>query len=117
MFWKHLMDEKEGLGKETVFDFKYIPTLKRRTRLGERKRYFFKKPGVEILSYLGLLSAFATTVGFSTGLYLVITGAFPETRVVIPSLLRALRDRLAILPVGTLTLPELVKALRGRLLL
>ncbi|KAL4821398.1 hypothetical protein BDW67DRAFT_180099 [Aspergillus spinulosporus] len=115
MFWKHLMDEKEGLGKETVFDFKYIPTLKRRTRLGERKRYFFKKPGVEILSYLGLLSAFATTVGLSTGLYLIITGAFPETREVIPSLLQALRDRLAILPVGALTLPELVKGLRGRL--
>ncbi|KAL2862356.1 oxygenase MpaB family protein [Aspergillus lucknowensis] len=79
-FWKHLMDEKDGLGKETVFDFKYVPGLKRRTRLGERKKYFFKKPGIEILSYLGLLSAFGFAATFSTGLYFVITRAFPQTR-------------------------------------
>jgi hypothetical protein len=116
-FWKHLMDEKEGLGKETVFDFKYIPSLKGKTRLGDRKRYFFKKPGVEVLSYLGLLSAFASAATFSTGLYLVVTKAFPQTQVVLPTLLQILRERLATLPVGkaSVSLPQLVQGLRGRL--
>ncbi|KAL3452035.1 hypothetical protein BJX65DRAFT_303749 [Aspergillus insuetus] len=116
-FWKHLMDEKEGLGKETVFDFKYIPSLKGKTRLGDRKRYFFKKPGVEVLSYLGLLSAFASAATFSTGLYLVLTKAFPQTQVVLPTLLQILRERLTTLPVGkaSLSLPQLVQGLRGRL--
>ncbi|KAL4919833.1 hypothetical protein BDW62DRAFT_34811 [Aspergillus aurantiobrunneus] len=115
MFWKHLMDEKEGLGKESIFDFKYLPSLKRRTRLGDRKRYFFKKPGVEVLSYLGLFSAFATAAGLSTGFYLLVTRAFPETRVVLPSLVQLLRDRLATVPVGLLTVPDAVKGLRRRL--
>jgi hypothetical protein len=111
------MDEKEGLGKETVFDFKYIPSLKGKTRLGDRKRYFFKKPGVEVLSYLGLLSAFASAATFSTGLYIVVTKAFPQTQVVLPTLLQILRERLATLPVGkaSVSLPQLVQGLRGRL--
>lgn len=115
MFWKHLMNEKEGLGKETVFDFKYIPSLKGKTRLGDRKKYFFKKPGVEILSYLGLLSAFATAGGLSTGIYFLFTRAFPQTQTVLPSLLQVVRERLATVPVGALTVPELVKGLRGKL--
>jgi hypothetical protein len=111
------MDEKDGLGKETVFDFKYIPSLKGKTRLGDRKRYLFKKPGVEVLSYLGLLSAFASAAAFSTGLYLVITRAFPQTQIVLPTLVQILRERLSMLPFGktSVSLPQLVQGLRGRL--
>jgi hypothetical protein len=111
------MDEKDGLGKETVFDFKYIPSLKGKTRLGDRKKYLFKKPGVEVLSYLGLLSAFASAATFTTGLYLVIIKAFPQTQVFLPTLLKLFRERLAALPVGnaSFSLPQLVQALRGRL--
>ncbi|KAL4904971.1 hypothetical protein BDW74DRAFT_24684 [Aspergillus multicolor] len=115
MFWKHLMDEKEGLGKETVFDFKYIPTVKRRTRLGDRKRYIFKKPGVEILSYLGLLSAFTTAAGLSTAFYFILTRAFPGTRGILPDFVQLLRNRLAGLTVGTMTVQDVVKNIRGRL--
>lgn len=109
------MDETEGLGKETVFDFRYIPAPKRRTRLGDRRKYFFKKPGVEILSYLGLFSASAVAAGLSTALYFVVTRAFPETRSVFHGLIEALRQRLAIAPVGTLRAPDLVKSLCGEL--
>ncbi|KAB8263683.1 hypothetical protein BDV32DRAFT_119013 [Aspergillus pseudonomiae] len=70
MMWSHLMDEKEGLGKETVFDFKYVPSLKRTTREGERKIYLLKRPGIEVLSYLGLLTAFGGVATISTGIYL-----------------------------------------------
>lgn len=30
--WDYLMDEKDGLGEETFFDFEYIPSLGRMTR-------------------------------------------------------------------------------------
>ncbi|KAL4966222.1 oxygenase MpaB family protein [Aspergillus stella-maris] len=75
---KHLMDPNKGLGKETVFDFKYIPTLKWRTILGDGNRYFFKKPGVKILSYFGLLTAFSMAAGAGAGVYFVLGRFFPE---------------------------------------
>ncbi|KAL4931623.1 oxygenase MpaB family protein [Aspergillus undulatus] len=112
MFWKHLMDKDEGLGKATVFDFKYIPSLKRMTRLGDRKKYFFKKPGVEILSYFGLFTAFATTAGLSTGFYFLVTKMFSVTQGALPSLVQVMRDRLASVPSGSLTAP-LAETLRG----
>ncbi|KAF9890523.1 hypothetical protein FE257_005928 [Aspergillus nanangensis] len=103
MFWKTLMDEKTGIGKETIFDFKYIPSLKRMTRPGEWKNYSFKRPGVEILSYLGLLSAFAVVVGVSASLYIVITGAFPESRALVPMLTQPVYQWMAGLGVGSPT--------------
>ncbi|KAL4794536.1 hypothetical protein BDV19DRAFT_390142 [Aspergillus venezuelensis] len=114
-FWKHLMDPNEGLGKETVFDFKYIPTLKRRTILGDRKRYLFKKPGVEILSYFGLFTASSMAAGVGAGAWLVLGRIFPEVKEVFPSLFKVMGDRLASLPVGALTVPEVFKGLRGRI--
>lgn len=68
--WDHLMDEKEGLGKETIFDFKYVPSLNRTTKEGQRKTYLLKRPGIEVLSYMGLLAAFGSVATLSTGLYL-----------------------------------------------
>lgn len=68
----YLMDENIGLGKETVFDFKYIPTLGRMTRAGKRKIYSIKRPGVELLSYLGLISAFWVALSFGASLYLLV---------------------------------------------
>ncbi|KAL5338636.1 hypothetical protein BJX70DRAFT_408632 [Aspergillus crustosus] len=116
VFWTHLMDEKDGLGKETVFDFKYIPSLKGKTRLGERKSYFFKKPGVEILSYLGLLSALVSAAGTATGLYFLITRLVPQIQGLLPRVVR-LEERLARIPAGALTVPGVVKGLMRRLAL
>ncbi|KAL4802368.1 hypothetical protein BDV18DRAFT_164190 [Aspergillus unguis] len=113
VFWKHLMDEKEGLGKETVFDFKYIPTLKRRTRLGDRKRYFFKRPGVEMLSYFGLLLALAMATGLSTGLYFLIR-AVPQTQAT--PVLKALQESLAVVPVRAAMAVDVLKGFGGSLL-
>lgn len=67
--WKSIMDEKKGLGKKSVFDFKYIPALKRTTRPGKPMTYRFKRPGIEVLSYLGLLAAFVLPVCLAVGIY------------------------------------------------
>lgn len=79
------MDAKDGLGKETVFDFKYIPSLKGKTREGQRKVYFFKRPGIEILSYMGLVAALTTAMGVSSAAYLVILRAFPNAPALVAS--------------------------------
>jgi hypothetical protein len=71
------MDENSGLGKESVFEFKHVPTLKRMTREGQRKSYTFKRPGAEVISYLGLASAFAAVLLFGAGVYLVLMRVWP----------------------------------------
>jgi hypothetical protein len=63
-----IMDEKTGLGKESRFEFKYVPTLTRTTRLGERRSTRFERPGVETLARLGLLAAFIGVVALGLGL-------------------------------------------------
>jgi hypothetical protein len=75
--WKYLMDEKSGLGKESIFDFKYIPTLRRTTREGQRKTYTFKRPGIELLSYFGLASAFMMVSCFGVATYLLAVKYLP----------------------------------------
>ncbi len=65
------MDEKKGLGKKSVFDFKYIPALKRTTRPGRPTTYRFKRPGIEVLSYFGLLAAFVLPVCLGSALYML----------------------------------------------
>jgi hypothetical protein len=67
-FYKMIMDEKTGLGKESRFEFKYVPTLTRTTRLGERRSTRFERPGVETLARLGLLAAFIGVVALGLGL-------------------------------------------------
>jgi hypothetical protein len=52
-----LLDEKMGLGGESRFEFKYVPTLTRTTRLGQRRSTKFERPGVESVARLGLLAA------------------------------------------------------------
>jgi hypothetical protein len=66
-FYKQLLDEKNGLGKETRFEFKYMPTLTRRTRLGERRTIKYERPGIESLARLGLLAAFAAVATLGMG--------------------------------------------------
>lgn len=70
----YLMNENIGLGKATVFDFKYIPTLGRMTRAGKRKVYSIKRPGVELLSYLGLISALMVAISIGASLYFIVIG-------------------------------------------
>ncbi|KAF3395956.1 hypothetical protein F1880_006623 [Penicillium rolfsii] len=61
-FYKILMDEKLGLGGESRFEFKYLPTLTRTTRLGQRRTTKFERPGLESLGHLGLMIAFGAVV-------------------------------------------------------
>lgn len=63
-----VLDEKVGLGHETRFEFKYVPTLTRTTRLGQRRTTKFEKPGIETLAHLGLLAAFSAVVTLGMGL-------------------------------------------------
>jgi hypothetical protein len=63
-----IIDEKIGLGKESRFEFKYVPTLTRTTRLGERRSTKFERSGVETLARLGLLAAFTGVVALGLGL-------------------------------------------------
>lgn len=83
------MNENNGLGKETFFDFKYIPTLRGMTRQGQRKSYTFKRPGVELLSYMGLVSAFMFSVCLSGGIY-VLVKSLPTPHLVRIGLLKLL---------------------------
>lgn len=61
-FYKMLMDEKLGLGGESRFEFKYLPTLTRTTSLGQRRTTKFESPGLESLGHLGLLTAFGAVI-------------------------------------------------------
>ncbi|KAJ5089052.1 hypothetical protein N7532_007736 [Penicillium argentinense] len=61
-FNRMLLDEKMGLGGEARFEFKYVPTLTRTTRVGQRRSTKFERPGVENLARLGLLAAFTGIV-------------------------------------------------------
>lgn len=61
-FYKMLMDEQLGLGRESHFEFKYLPTLTGTTRLGQRRSTKLERPGLESLGHLGLLTAFGVVV-------------------------------------------------------
>lgn len=63
-----ILDEKMGLGGESRFDFKYVPTLTRTTCLGQRRSTKYERPGVETLARLGLLSAFTALMAVILGL-------------------------------------------------
>lgn len=63
-----ITDEKIGLGTESRFEFKYVPTLTRTTRLGQRRTTKFERPGLESLGRLGLLAAFSAVVTLGLGL-------------------------------------------------
>ncbi|KAJ6107236.1 hypothetical protein N7523_008559 [Penicillium sp. IBT 18751x] len=67
-FYKVILDEKIGLGKESRFEFKYVPTLTRTTRLGERRSTKYERAGVETLARLGLLAAFTGILALGLGL-------------------------------------------------
>lgn len=63
-----IRDEKINLQRESPFNFKYIPTLTRTTRLGQSRATKFKRPGIQSLAGLGLVTAFAVTATFGIGL-------------------------------------------------
>ncbi|KAJ5547768.1 hypothetical protein N7513_005002 [Penicillium frequentans] len=71
-FYKVLLDEKIGLGRESRFEFKYVPTLARTTRLGQRRSTKFERSGVETVARLGLLAAFTAVVTLSMGLIFAV---------------------------------------------
>jgi hypothetical protein len=67
-----LLDEKMGLGGESRFEFKYVPTLTRTTRLGQRRSTKFERPGVESVARLGLLAALTGIVTLLLSLLFVV---------------------------------------------
>ncbi|KAJ5586696.1 uncharacterized protein N7459_002461 [Penicillium hispanicum] len=71
-FYKMILDEKMGLGSESRFDFKYVPTLNRTTRLGKRRTTKFERPGIESLARLGLLVALSAVISLAMGLVFVV---------------------------------------------
>ncbi|KOS46182.1 hypothetical protein ACN38_g2843 [Penicillium nordicum] len=66
-YYNLILDEKMGLGEESRFEFKYMPSLTRTTHLGEQRKTKFEKPGIESLARLGLLAAFTAAVTFGMG--------------------------------------------------
>lgn len=66
-YYKLILDDKMGLGEESRFEFKYVPSLTRTTRLGERRRTKFGRPGIESLARLGLLAAFTAVATLGMG--------------------------------------------------
>ncbi|PLN86497.1 hypothetical protein BDW42DRAFT_158598 [Aspergillus taichungensis] len=97
MAWNHLLSEGTGLGKQTLFEFKYVPALNRLTLPGQQKSYIFKRPGIEMLSYLGLFSAFASATSICIGVALVTARLFPKSRGVAAALAQSLQGHLALL--------------------
>ncbi|OJJ32811.1 hypothetical protein ASPWEDRAFT_114436 [Aspergillus wentii DTO 134E9] len=61
-----IITNKEGLGRETLFEFKYVPFLTRTTRLGKRRVSTTSKPGIEYLAHIGIFGAtiVATMLGY-----------------------------------------------------
>jgi len=47
IFWAVIIENKGGLGEETVFEFKYIPDLSKKTRREDPDDTGLKQPGVE----------------------------------------------------------------------
>ncbi|KAK2797703.1 hypothetical protein FQN51_008281 [Onygenales sp. PD_10] len=83
-FWQMILDEKVGLGKESKFDFKYVPGYNTTTERGPVENRQNKGFGIELLSLLGLASATATaaavgTIGYAT--YLRSLWAFKVMKV------------------------------------
>ncbi|CAI7600948.1 unnamed protein product [Penicillium glandicola] len=70
-FYKLILDENMGLGEESRFEFKYVPTLTRITRLGQRRSTKFERRGIESLAHFGLLAAFTAVATLAVGLVFV----------------------------------------------
>ena len=69
-------NERHGLGKETNFDFKYVPSFHLTTEMGEMEASGWKEPGIERRNLRTLVIA-STAVGVFTWLGVkVVVGAF-----------------------------------------
>lgn len=67
-YYRLITDDKIGLGGESRFEFKYVPTLTRTTRLGQRRSTKLERRGIETLARLGLLAAFSAVLTLGLGL-------------------------------------------------
>jgi len=47
IFWAIIVENKGGLGKETVFEFKYVPDFSKKTQREDPEDTGLKQPGVE----------------------------------------------------------------------
>ncbi len=47
MFWSVIIESNDGLGEETTFDFKYIPTLSKQTQMEKSSETSVRQSGIE----------------------------------------------------------------------
>lgn len=67
-----ITDDKIGLGKETLFEFKYVPNYSRTTRLGKRKISKPEKRGIEMVGKIGLFAAIVAVTIIGLGFVILL---------------------------------------------
>jgi len=75
IFWRVIVEDKQGLGEETTFDFKYIPDLSKSTQMEDAPETGIKQSGIERRNLQALivgcaLLAFAGYLGFKTMVFM-----------------------------------------------
>jgi hypothetical protein len=71
MYYSIITDKEQGLGSETIFDFKYVPWFTRTTKPGARKERKVSKPGIETFAQIGVL---AVCTSATTAIYGALVG-------------------------------------------
>lgn len=59
LFWKVIVEDKQGLGEETTFDFKYIPNLSKSTQMEDAPNIVNKQSGIERRNLQAVVFGFA----------------------------------------------------------
>lgn len=75
IFWQVIVENKQGLGEETTFDFKYIPDLSKNTQMEDAPETGIKQSGIERRNLQALVIgvavlAFAGYLGYKATVYL-----------------------------------------------
>jgi len=74
IFWQVIVENKQGLGVETTFDFKYIPDLSKTTHMEDAPETGIKQSGIERRNLQALIIGFASLafagyLGFKVTVY------------------------------------------------
>lgn len=76
IFWAVIVENKHGLGEETVFDFKYIPDYHLKTGAEELVQTGVRQPGVERRNLKTLLVALGAVGVVTYGSIWVVSGMY-----------------------------------------
>ncbi|KAL2220398.1 hypothetical protein M432DRAFT_316455 [Thermoascus aurantiacus ATCC 26904] len=76
LYYRLIVTGKNGLGKESLFEFKHIPDYNRMTELGEGNAFGDRKAGIERLGYLSLLGAAIIVMSLGYGGAVLFRNAF-----------------------------------------